>query len=271
MDLCFDLLALSISAFIWLAGGLFPLKEEDIMHKALKPIKPKRIADQVFEQLNNLIFRGEFKPGEKIMTERELSDAFQVSRTSVRDAINKLVVMGMLEQRQGQGTFVSRPGGKAHSYMAKVMESQNATLQDLLEVRMGMECNAAALAARRAEPADIDFLERRLAEMEKGVKDAKVRTDADTRFHMAIAHASHNPLQVFIVKQLHDFLAYGIKENLFILHGASRQLETIQRQHIKIMDAIRAHDPMQAYMATRRHIEYVIETMLESEKAAADI
>ena len=77
-------------------------------HK-LKPIKPKRISDQVFDQLRELIFRGEFKTGEKILTERELAEAFGVSRTSVRDAINKLVVMGLLEQRQGQGTFVRSP------------------------------------------------------------------------------------------------------------------------------------------------------------------
>ncbi len=239
------------------------------MPKALKPIKPKRIADQVFDQLHDLILRGVFKPGEKIMTERELSDAFQVSRTSVRDAINKLVVMGMLEQRQGQGTFVSRPGGKAHSYMAKVMESQNATMQDLLEVRMGMECNAAALAAQRAEPADIEFLEKSLTEIEEAVEAGKMGADADTQFHMAIAYATHNPLQVFMMKQFHDFLAYGIKENLFTLYGESQEFKTVQQQHIKIVNAIREQNPMHAYMAAKRHIEYVIDTIIESEKAAA--
>jgi GntR family transcriptional repressor for pyruvate dehydrogenase complex len=70
-------------------------------HK-LKPIKPKRISDQVFDQLRELIFRGEFKAGEKILTERELAEAFGVSRTSVRDAINKLVVMGLLDQNRGR-------------------------------------------------------------------------------------------------------------------------------------------------------------------------
>lgn len=239
------------------------------MTQALKPIKPKRIADQVFDQLHDLILRGQFKPGQKIMTERELSEAFQVSRTSVRDAINKLVVMGMLEQRQGQGTFVSPPGGKAHSYMAKVMASQNATLQDLLEVRMGLECNAAALAAQRAKAADIEFLEKSLAEIEDEVQAGNLGSEADIQFHMAIAYATHNPLQVFMMKQFHDFLSYGIKENLFTLYRESRQVETIQQQHIAIMNAIKAHDPMHAYMATKRHIEYVIQTIDESEAKEA--
>ena len=239
------------------------------MTQKLKPIKPKRIADQVFEQLYELIFRGEFKPGEKIMTERELSEAFQVSRTSVRDAINKLVVMGMLEQRQGQGTFVCRPGGKTHSFMAKVMSSQNASLQDLLEVRMGLECNAAALAAQRAGNDDIEFLEKSLAEIEKQVNEGRLGSSADAQFHMAIAYATHNPLQVFLMKQFYDFLAYGIKENLFTLYRESRKFETIQKQHVQIVSGIKARDPMRAYLATKQHIEYVIQTIREGEQAAA--
>ena len=239
------------------------------MDQKLKPIKPKRIADQVFEQLHELIFRGEFKPGQKIMTERELSEAFQVSRTSVRDAINKLVVMGMLEQRQGQGTFVCQPGGKTHSFMANVMASQKASLKDLLEVRMGLECNAAALAAQRARESDIEFLEQSVQEIEKQVKKGRLGSSADTQFHMAIAYATHNPLQVFVMKQFHDFLAYGIKENLFTLYRESRKFETIQEQHMKIVTSIKARDPMRAYMATKQHIEYVIQTIQEGERAAS--
>ncbi|MCP4691263.1 MAG: FadR family transcriptional regulator, partial [Desulfobacterales bacterium] len=115
---------------------------------SLKPIKPKRISDQVFDQLRELIFRGEFKPGEKITTERGLAEAMGVSRTSIRDAINKLVAMGLLEQRQGQGTFVRLPDAKSKNPLALAMEEVDATLLDLLEVRMGLECNSAGLAAR---------------------------------------------------------------------------------------------------------------------------
>jgi GntR family transcriptional repressor for pyruvate dehydrogenase complex len=240
-------------------------KDGGDMTKMLKPIKPKRIADQVFDQLHDLILRGMFKAGEKIMTERELAQTFQVSRTSVRDAVNKLVVMGMLEQRQGQGTFVCRPGGKTHAYMAKVMESQNATMQDLLEVRMGLECNAAALAAQRARGSDIESLGKSLKEMETAVQAGRLDPVADTQFHMAIAYATHNPLQVFIMKQFHDFLEYGIQANLFTLYRGSGEFETIHQQHTLIMNAIKAHDAIGAYMATKRHIEYVIQTIAEGE------
>jgi GntR family transcriptional regulator, transcriptional repressor for pyruvate dehydrogenase complex len=241
-----------------------------MVHK-LKPIKPKRISDQVFEQLRELIFRGEFKPGEKIMTERELSDAFDVSRTSVRDAINKLVVMGLLEQKQGQGTFVRSPGGRDHEFMAEAMRSQNATLLDLLEVRMGLECNSAALAAQRAVDRDITFMEDSLRELNEEMGAGRLGASADTSFHMAIAYATHNPLQVYIMKRFYDFLFYGIEENLIKLYEAVDQLENIGSQHQDIIDAIKAHDPHAAYLATKRHIEYVMRRVGEQKRDAREM
>jgi GntR family transcriptional repressor for pyruvate dehydrogenase complex len=126
----------------------------------LKPINPKRISDQVFDQLRELIFRGDFQPGDKIMTERELAQALNVSRNSVREAINKLVTLRFLEQRQGQGTFVRSMDETVKIPLATVMETQDASLIDLLEMRMGIECNAASLAAQRANPTDLEAIEK---------------------------------------------------------------------------------------------------------------
>jgi DNA-binding transcriptional MocR family regulator len=84
------------------------------------------------------------------MTERELAEALNVSRNSVREAINKLVTLRFLEQRQGQGTFVRSMDEAVKIPLATVMESQDASLIDLLEMRMGIECTAASLAAQRA-------------------------------------------------------------------------------------------------------------------------
>ncbi len=231
------------------------------MARQIKPIRPKRISDQVFEQLHDLIMRSEFKPGEKIMTERELAQAFNVSRTSVRDAINKLVVMGMLEQRQGQGTFVRQPGAETHAFITRIMASQKAGLQDLLEVRVGIECHAAALAALRATPEDIVKLETCLALIEAQARDGRLRPHADARFHMAMAEATHNPLQIYLMKQFQDFLVYGIQENLITLNKAAIDLETVVRQHARILAAIRQQDVEGAYQATKAHIEAMIHTL----------
>ena len=225
-------------------------------HKLI-PIKPKRISDQVFDQLRELIFRGEFKAGEKILTERELAEAFGVSRTSVRDAINKLVVMGLLNQKQGQGTFVRSPESKEKSLLATMVESQDASITDLLEVRMGLECNAAAMAASRAVEKDFQFMEKSIEEMQKEVKSGRLGTEADVSFHMAIAYATNNPLQVFIMKNFYDFLFTGIKVNLEGLYKIPGNIDTILEQHTLIYQTIREGNPEAAYRAMKQHIDFV--------------
>ena len=229
------------------------------MPATLKPIKPKRISDQVFEQLRELIFRGEIKPGEQIMPERELSEALKVSRTSVRDAISKLVVMGLLEQRQGQGTFVRSPDSLKNNPLAVAMETQDASLEDLLEVRMGVECNAASLAASRADENDIHFLEKSIQDMTAEVASGRLGTEADVSFHMAIAYASKNPLQIYIMKELFDVLFKGIKENLAALYEDPENIESIIQQHTEIYKAIESRDPEAARQCMQRHINFVLD------------
>lgn len=229
------------------------------MTPLLKPIRPKRIADQVFDQLRELIFRGQMKPGERILPERELCEALKVSRTSVRDAIGKLVVMGLLEQRQGQGTFVRSPDALTGNPLAAAMETQAATLEDLLEVRMGLECNAAALAARRAVESDFRFLERSVADMRRDIEAGKLGTEADVAFHMAIAYATKNPLQVFLMKTFYDYLFTGIRENLSRLYADPDNLQQIVAQHRRVYDAVRVHDAERAFDAMQRHITFVLD------------
>ncbi len=225
------------------------------MSLSLKPIKPKRISDQVFDQLRELILRGELKPGQQITPERELADVLGVSRTSVRDAINKMVATGLLAQRQGQGTFVCVPGNKKNP-VAVAMETQDASLEDLLEVRMGLECNAAAYAAKRATEEDIRFLEKSIAEMKKEVSSGRLGTEADVSFHMAISFATRNPLQVYLMKNFYDFLFHGIKENLAHLYEKPGNIEKILHQHTAIYEAIRSHDANASFAAMQRHIHF---------------
>ena len=198
------------------------------------------------------------KPGQQIMPERELADALGVSRTSVRDAINKLAVMGLLKQKQGQGTFVRSPNSLEKNPLAVAMETQNATLEDLLEVRMGLECNAASLAASRAVEKDIHFLERSIHQMRKEVDSGRLGTEADVSFHMAISYATKNPLQVFLMKNFYDFLFVGIKENLSHLYEDPKNIDNIIKQHTKIFNTIREHNPEKAFNAMKRHINFVL-------------
>ena len=225
----------------------------------LKPIRPKRISDQVFDQLRELIFRGDYQPGQKIMTERELAEALNVSRNSVREAINKLVTLRFLEQRQGQGTFVRSIDEAVQIPLATVMETQDATLIDLLEMRMGIECTAASLAAQRIRAEELRDIAQALADMEQDIQAGGLGTEGDLAFHMAIAAATKNPLQIYIMKNVSNFLHVSIRENLLHLYQEAENIEKILKQHKAILEAIRRRDPEAAYNAMRRHITFVIE------------
>jgi len=229
------------------------------MALTLKPIKPKRISDQVFDQLKELIFRGEMKPGKQIMPERELALAMEVSRTTVRDAISKLVVMGFLKQKQGQGTFVRSRDSIENNPFAAAMAVEQAGLEELLEVRMGLECHAAALAAQRADEKDIRFLEKSVGDMKVEVDSGRLGTEADVAFHMALSCATKNPVQIHLMKNFFDFLFVGIKENLKHLYENPANIDQIIAQHAQICRAVKNHNEKEAFAAMQDHIAYVLD------------
>jgi len=227
------------------------------MTMPIKPIKPKRISDQVLDQIRELIYRGKLKPGEKLMTEREMANAMNVSRTTIRDAIQRLVTMGLITQKQGKGTFVKPVDKVLENPLAKAMEVQSASLVDLLEVRIGLECNSASLAARRADEADITALAQSVEEMQHEIENGRLGTEADTAFHMAIAYAAKNPLQILIMRNFYDYLFHGIQENLAILYEDPANIKIIFSQHQAILDAIKSRDPDKSYTAMNGHIAFV--------------
>ena len=193
------------------------------------------------------------------MPEREMAQAMEVSRTTIRDAIQRLVAMGLIVQKQGQGTFVKTYGADIDNPLAKAMEAQGANLEDLVEVRMGLECNAASLAAQRSDESDLQAMEQSIEEMKSEVASGRLGTEADTSFHMAIAYASKNPLHILIMRNFYDYLFHGIGENLSRLYDDAINIQVILRQHKHILNSISERDPDKAYMAMQEHIKFVLE------------
>ncbi|WP_028584295.1 FadR/GntR family transcriptional regulator [Desulfogranum mediterraneum] len=225
----------------------------------LRPIKPKRVSDQVFEQLRELIFRGELKPGEQLLPERELAGSLEVSRTTVRHAINKLVTLGLLEHRQGQGTFVTTPDGQKKNPLATIIAVDEVTIHDLLEVRLGLECNAARMAAMRATAQDLHNLSKSIDEMRATIKTGNLGSEADAAFHMAVTFATKNPVQIHLMRNFYDLLFLGIKRNLSHLYDDPDNISTVLAAHQKVYEAIADHEPDRAETAMREHINHVQE------------
>lgn len=226
----------------------------------LKPIKAKRVSDQAYEQIRDLIFRGQLKPGDQIMPERELAQALGVSRPTVREAIKKLVTMGLLEHRQGQGTFVRSTDSQRQSNpLAAMIEGHDASLEELLEVHLGLEGQSVILAAQRATDEDLQVLEKALEAMLAENAAGRLGLDEDISFHMAIAFTSKNPVQVHLMKSFYNLLHFGLQENLQALWEEPASLAIIERQHRQIFATIRNHDPEAAYQAMKEHLTFVLD------------
>ena len=222
-------------------------------------LKPKRISDQVFEKIRDRIYLGELLPGEQLKSERELCDIFSVSRPTIRQAIKKLVDLGLVEHRQGQGTYVRDQRKTGGNILSALVEPSQANLRDLLEVRMGLECQAATAAAQRASGEDVELLFRHNQEMARAVAQGGMGTEEDVRFHMSLAYATKNPLQIQLMKSFYDYLHFGIEESLIKLKQTSEHLQLILSQHQSIASAVKAHDGEGAGGAMRQHITTVIE------------
>ncbi|MEJ2038326.1 MAG: FadR/GntR family transcriptional regulator [Desulfosarcinaceae bacterium] len=224
-----------------------------------KEIRPKKIADHVFEQIQDLIYRGQLKPGEKLLPERELAEVLNVSRNTVREAINKLVDRNLIENRQGMGTFVRLPQPGQSDNPLKSVLGDDISIQELLEFRLGLECNAAVLAARKATSEDIVYLDGIMEEMTRLVAEGTMGHEADVRFHMGIAYATKNRVQVHMMKSFYDLLYYGIERSHVHVYKERSNLETILDQHNRILTTIRNHDTQLANDIMRDHIKFVME------------
>ncbi len=224
----------------------------------IRPITPRRISCQVFEQVRELIYKGVFKPGQQIPPERDLASSMAVSRTSVRIAIEKLVTHGLLQQIHGQGTFVSSPETRDGNPLTAAMGTDEATFFDLLEVRMGLECNAAKLAASRATKSDLQAMRESLEEMEENlISTNTISTSSDTAFHMAVTYSTKNPVLINLTRNFYDFLFVGIKKNLGHMKENIVAYEDVLEHHRAIFQHIKNREPQKAHDAMRTHILYV--------------
>jgi GntR family transcriptional repressor for pyruvate dehydrogenase complex len=209
----------------------------------LKPIRPKKISEEIVEQIKGLISSGDLKPGDRVPSERELASMLGVSRPSVREAIMVLDAMGFLVARQGGGTFVrTLTETSIADPLAKLMEKKDpAMLRSLVEVRMGLESWSAYLAAQRADEAEI-------AEMRR-------------LFHYVITAASHNSLQMHILDSIHSLFHTTIQVALMEFYRQEDHIQKLLTHHREIMEAIAAHEPELARQKMMEHLAMVEEKM----------
>lgn len=231
-----------------------------------KPIRPKKISEEIVVQIKELIARGQLKPGERVPSERELAAMLGVSRPSVREAITILEAMGLIESRQGGGTFVRSLTATAIAEpLTAMVEKDRRLLHALAEVRMGLESWSAYLAASRASEEDITLIRELFEEMDRQATKGGWDANVDARFHYAITAATHNTLQLHVLNTVHSLFHATIQVALTEFYRKKGAVEALRRQHRAILEAIVRRDPEGARQAMLDHLKMVEEKMAELE------
>lgn len=229
-------------------------------------IKQAKIADSVVKQLEGLILDGVLEPGEKLPSERDLAQQLDVSRPSLREALYKLEAKGLIESRQGGGTYVKSIIGPAFTDpLVTLFQEHEGAAVDYVEFRKALEGVAAYYAALRGTESDREIITARFHAMEDAhnIDDPEAEAEADADFHLSIAEAAHNVVLLHIMRGLFKLLRQGVFYNRRRLYTRKGARELLLRQHRALFDAIMEGDPETAREAALTHLGYVQESMRE--------
>jgi len=210
------------------------------------------IKERVAGQLRSLIEAGSLQAGDQLPSERELAEQLGVSRSTVREAVQFLGALGLVEIRHGSGTFVRSDGDLPSEWLQWTRRHQ-VEVHELLEVRRGLEAVAAELAAERSH--DLESMEAALADMEAAIDgpDVPGLVEADLLFHAALAAASGNTALRHLTESLGREL---LRERGAIWNEPGRPERSL-REHRRIYEAVRAGDALEARTALVDHLHSV--------------
>ena len=230
-------------------------------HVVLEPVRRSRIYEHIVDQIHALIREGRWAPGDQIPPERELAERFRVSRTSVREALRALEMQGIIESRQGGGTFVRSADTEAlvPPLAAAILRGQRE-MTEVLEVRELIEPGISRLAAMRANPEVVAELEQILDRQRECIASGRPFVDEDTAFHYTLARAADN----HILLRLHNVILDVLRESRqTYLHVPDRPAMSL-RGHEAILAAVSARDGEGAQQASLAHISEVRDGILRA-------
>lgn len=234
--------------------------------KLLQPIRKTRIPEEIADRLRRLILDATFEPGRPLPSERVLARRFGVSRGSVRDAFRILEVLGLLETRQGQGTFPRELSvDRLVAPLATVLAYRRDLQDELMDVRRMFEPAVAREAAARATDEDVAALESVLGSQRRKLRTGQSALLEDTAFHAALARATRNRIVVHIMETLNDLLVESRKLTLQQKGRPQRSLHG----HEAIVAAIRKRDRDAARRAMHEHIDQIADLLQTTVGAGA--
>ncbi|OZI60213.1 FadR/GntR family transcriptional regulator [Bordetella genomosp. 11] len=223
-------------------------------------LRNANLTEKLSEILARQIESGERAPGSRLPTEEQLAAEYGVSRTVIREGIARLKSDGLVTTRQGLGAFVAETLTAAPFRIMAGAESPQQTVQQVFELRIGVETQAAALAAERATATQLREIRAALKELEHVQKHGGDGVEQDMRFHRAIARATNNR----VYDDFTRFLERHVRAQLSISRGNSSiagWLQAVQQEHQAIYDAIAARDSAAAATAAGAHLRNGMERL----------
>ncbi|MGZ6125158.1 MAG: FadR/GntR family transcriptional regulator [Myxococcales bacterium] len=219
-------------------------------------VRKVRRYEQVADQIRKLVSDGTLKPGDLLPPERELAALLGVGRSSIRDAVRTLEVMGILEPRQGHGTVVRDLSTDALVVpLASVLTRKREMVQELLDVRRMIEPGLAARAAKNATREEIAQMAAILDRHEAKLRRGEQAVDEDDEFHYAIALAARNSVVLRVLDVLMDLLRESRSRSLQVPGRPRRSFDG----HRRILRAIQRRDPEAAEGAVKKHLKEIEE------------
>ena len=229
-----------------------------ILNTDFESVRRNKVYEDVARQIERLILK-KLRPGYKLPSERELSQMLGVSRSSIRDAIRSLELIGMVEPRQGAGTIVKEVTADAVvNPLANALKLKEEQVGELLDFRKMLEPPLAARAATHATSDDTAEMEEILTRQDEKLRRDQSTIPEDSEFHYAIALASGNSVVLKVLDIVMDMLRDSRERSLQVEGRPQKSLAG----HRRILAAIKRHDAEAAKDAMRRHIEDVEEIVL---------
>ena len=222
------------------------------------PVQPSKVFEKIVEQIEQRILSGELRSGDRLPSERELGEQFQVSRTAVREAMKTLAQKGLVDMRPGRGTIVidgtSHAMRRSMGLMLRVGQTDGSQ-KLLVEVREILEPEIAALAAARATEEQIAAMREAVEIMDENLTNANAFIVADNDFHRALAKGTQNILILSLLDSIVDLLS----EQRKLIFSRGGGPERGQLHHKRLLNAVAQRDPEAARQAMTAHLLQVRE------------
>ena len=235
-----------------------------------EPVRPEKLSESVVRQIEQLILRGILRPGERLPSEREMSERLGVSRPSLREALAELQAAGLLTSRASSGVYVAEVFGNAFSEaLVRLFSTHDEAVFDYIAFRRDMEGLAAERAATHGTETDLKVIEAIFGKMEAAHSKRNPQEEAglDADFHLSIIEASHNVIMLHMMRSMYQLLREGVFYNRQIMFKQRMTRDSLLGQHRAINDALQARDAVGARTAVEAHLSFVEQALWDHKRA----